>query len=154
MVNIPNYKNLEIKNIVCDYNGTIAKDGILLPEVGELFNKLQKHYALYVITADTFGTVQEQVEPFGCNIILLSSKNHTEEKANFIHSLDAEHSIALGNGNNDAAMLKAAALGIAILGDEGCSKETLFAADILCKSAKEALELLLYPKRLVATLRR
>ena len=154
MINIPNYKNLEIKNIVCDYNGTIAKDGILLPEIGELFRKLQKEFTLYVITADTFGTVKEQVEPFGCNITLLSSDNHTEEKAKFIHSLGAKHSIALGNGNNDKAMLEAAALGIAILGDEGCSKETLFAADIICKSAKEALGLLLYPKRLVATLRR
>ncbi len=154
MINIPNYKDLEIKNIVCDYNGTIAKDGILLPQIGKLFRKLQENFTLYVITADTFGTVKEQVAPFGCKITLLSSSNHTEEKAAFIRSLSAERTIALGNGNNDAAMLQTAELGIAILGAEGCSKETLLAADIICKSAQEALELFLHPKRLVATLRR
>jgi len=154
MINIPNYKDLEIKHIVCDYNGTIAKDGILLPQIGELFRKLQENFTLYVITADTFGTVKEQVAPFGCEITLLSSNNHTKEKAAFIHSLGAAQTIALGNGNNDAAMLQVAELGIAILGAEGCSKETLFAADIICKSAEEALELLLHPKRLIATLRR
>ena len=154
MIDIPNYQQLDLKYIVCDYNGTIAKDGIVLPEIGDLFAELGKTYRIFVITADTFGSVKAQVSPFGCEITILSSANHTEEKAAFIDSLGANHCVALGNGNNDAAMLKTAALGIAILGDEGCSKETLMASDIICKSAQEALELVRYPKRLIATLRR
>jgi len=154
MIEIPNYKNLDLKYIVCDYNGTIAKDGIVLPQIGELFTRLHETYKIYVITADTFGSVKEQVSPFGCEITILSSANHTEEKAMFIDSLGSTHCVALGNGNNDALMLENAELGIAILGDEGCSKETLMASDLICKSAAEALELLINSKRLIATLRR
>ncbi len=154
MITIPAYKDLDIHHIVCDYNGTIAKDGKVLQALPELFRALQAHYRLYVITADTFGTVQAEVSRFGCEVKVLSSDDHSEEKAAFIRTLGAEHCVALGNGNNDALMLKAAALGVAILGEEGCSTQTLLASDLVCKSAKEALELLLYPKRLIATLRR
>ena len=154
MIDIPNYKKLEIAHIVFDYNGTIAKDGIVLPEIKALFAQLRETYSLYVITADTFGSVKEQVSKFGCETVILSSDDHTAEKAAFIQQLGADRCIALGNGNNDAKMLETAALGIAILGDEGCSKETMLNADILCKSVYEALELLIYPKRLIATLRK
>jgi soluble P-type ATPase len=154
MIQIPNDRDLEIAYIVCDYNGTIAKDGVVLPEIEGLFKTLSKSYRIFVITADTFGSVKEQVSPFGCEIKILSSSDHTAEKAAFIEELGASACVALGNGNNDLRMLAHAALGIAVMGDEGCSKETLLAADIVCKSAAEALELLLYPKRLIATLRR
>jgi len=43
-IEIPNYKTVDLKNIVCDYNGTIAKDGKLLNGVGELFKKLTKDF--------------------------------------------------------------------------------------------------------------
>lgn len=154
MIEIPNFKNLEISNIVCDYNGTIAKDGIVLDRVKELFRELSKSYKVFVITADTFGSVQIQLDGFGAEIKILSSTDHTKEKADFINELGSENSIALGNGNNDALMIQNAAIGIAILGDEGCAKETLFNADIVCKNSIEALELMLQPKRLIATLRR
>jgi len=39
------------------------------------------------------------------------------------------------------------------MGSEGCAVETMHAADILCGSIRDAMELLIYPKRLVATLR-
>jgi soluble P-type ATPase len=40
------------------------------------------------------------------------------------------------------------------MGDEGCAKETLLSSDIVCKNIVSAMELLLKPKRLIATLRR
>ena len=120
MIEIPNFKNIEILNIVCDYNGTIAKDGIVLPQVKALFQELSKEYKLFVITADTFGSVASQLEGFGVSIKILSSKDHTNEKAEFIKELKEENSIAIGNGNNDALMIKNAGIGIAVLGDEGC----------------------------------
>jgi soluble P-type ATPase len=60
----------------------------------------------------------------------------------------------VGNGANDVDMLAEAALGIAVLGSEGLAVPALIAADVLAASIDEALELLLNPKRLVATLRR
>lgn len=154
MLEIPNFKSLNIKHIVCDYNGTIAKDGKVLPEIKALFDQLCQGYTLHVITADTFGSVQAQLEGYGAQIKILGSSDHTQEKADFVRELGADSCIAIGNGNNDALMLKTAAIGIALLGDEGCSKDTLFNADIICKSIDEALGLALETKRLIATLRR
>ena len=52
------------------------------------------------------------------------------------------------------AMLECAALGIAIMGPEGVAGITLQKADVVVPDIRSALELLLYPKRLIATLRR
>ena len=58
------------------------------------------------------------------------------------------------SGANDAKMLKAAAIGIAVLGDEGLAVEALQAADIFVHGPLEAFGLLEFPSRLVATRRR
>ena len=62
MTEIPNFKTLDIQHIVCDYNGTIAKGGLVLPQIKALFKQLSKRYTLHVITADTFGSVHKQLE--------------------------------------------------------------------------------------------
>jgi soluble P-type ATPase len=60
---------------------------------------------------------------------------------------------AVGNGLNDVPMLEAAALAIAVTGPEGASAPALAAADIVCRSIVEALDLLLDERALVATMR-
>jgi soluble P-type ATPase len=50
-------------------------------------------------------------------------------------------------------MLQAAALGIAVILQEGIAVETLVTADVVCKDIISALELLTNPLRLTATLR-
>ncbi|MDA3947263.1 MAG: haloacid dehalogenase [Helicobacteraceae bacterium] len=154
MIEIPNFKTLEITHIVCDYNGTIAKDGIVLPAIKPLFAQLCKRYTLHVITADTFGSVHAQLEGYNTQIKVLSSDDHTKEKADYITQLGSEGCGAMGNGNNDSEMLKTAAIGIAVLGDEGCSKDALINADMICQNSADALALFLETKRLIATLRR
>ncbi len=154
MIEIPHFKSLTLRHIVCDYNGTIAKDGILKEEVKSLFVKLAQHYTIYVITADTFGSVIAQVSDLPCQVTILSSTDHSQEKADFLQALDASTCIAIGNGNNDAKMLERAAIGIAVIGDEGCAKDAMLSADILSQNITQALELPLHPKRLIATLRR
>lgn len=153
-IEIPNYKNITITDIVCDYNGTIAKDGIVFPEIKRLFAQLSKDFTLHVITADTFGSVKAQLEGYGAQIKILTSSNHTKEKSDFIVALGADRCAAMGNGNNDSEMLKSAEIGIAVLGDEGCSREALLSAEIICQNSADALALFLEPKRLIATLRR
>ena len=154
MIVIPNFKTIQIKHIVCDYNGTIAKDGIVLPPIKRLFDRLNQLYTLHVITSDTFGSVANQLEGYGAEIKILSSDNHTQEKADFVSSLGSDTCVCIGNGNNDREMLRTAAIGIALLGDEGCSKDTLFSSDLVCKDIAEALSLVIETKRLIATLRR
>ncbi len=153
-ITIPNFKTLELKNIVLDYNGTIALDGVMYESVKHLIAQLSKTFHVHIITADTFGSVATQSEGLGITLKILSSSDHTQEKAEYIKELGADSCVAVGNGNNDAAMLKSAMLGIAVMGAEGCAKETLLASDILCNSIDDALSLVLHPKRLIATLRK
>ena len=75
------------------------------------------------------------------------------EKEKFVESLGAESVVAVGNGTNDNQMLKRAALGIVIVGPEGTSVRSLLAADVVVKDINDGLDMLLNPKRLVATLR-
>lgn len=153
-IEIPNFKTVALKHIVLDYNGTIAKDGLLKSDVKCLLPQLCERYRVHVITADTFGSVHKQVADFDVTVKVLKSSDHTKEKADFIKTLDAKHCAAVGNGNNDALMLEAAAIGIALVGDEGCSTATLLKSDLFCQSIEDALELFIETKRLIATLRR
>jgi soluble P-type ATPase len=153
MIKIPNFKTLHITDIVCDYNGTIATDGMLLPKVKALFTELSKEYKIHVITADTFGTVAKELDDCDVEIKILASQDHTKEKAAYIQHLGADNCVALGNGNNDKEMLLNAVLGIAIIGDEGCSKDTLLNADIFFTDITDALSAFLHTKRLIASLR-
>ncbi len=153
IIEIPNYNRLDIQHLVLDYNGTIAIDGTFKSKIASSLAALSAHCDIYVITADTFGTVEAQLEGLDVKVKILSSQDHTAEKALFIEELGAKNCVAMGNGNNDKAMLKKAELGIAIVGNEGVATQTLLSSDIVCGDILEALELLLFPKRLIATLR-
>lgn len=150
---IPNYADLEIEHIVFDYNGTLATNGALSNTTKDLLKKLCKQFKVYVITADTFGSVKQELADFNLDVVILQSSNHTQEKANFVQKLGLENCVALGNGNNDAKMLEVAKLSIAIIGKEGCATKTMLESDIVCYSIDDAIELFLNPNRLIATLR-
>lgn len=152
-ISIPNFKDLSLKHLVLDYNGTIAKDGILKDAVKERLPALSKLLNIHVITSDTFGSVQTQLKDFDIEINVLCSNDHTLEKALYIKELDAASCFAIGNGSNDNKMLKDAALSVALIGDEGCSTKTLLSSDVTCKEIADALDLLLNTNRLIASLR-
>lgn len=152
-ITVPHYGTLALRHIVLDYNGTLAKDGEALAEALALLTPLCERYRIHVITSDTFGTVHKALAAYDVTVTVLRSSDHTAEKAAYVSGLGAEACAAVGNGNNDAAMLESAALGIALIGDEGCATRTLLASDIVCKQISEALGLFLNAKRLIATLR-
>ena len=85
--------------------------------------------------------------------IATDGKISSEVKLRVLESLDPTKTVAVGNGNNDHLILKEAALGIAVLGEEGMSVMAMQDADIVVKNISEALDLFLKPKRLIATLR-
>lgn len=152
-LNIPGFGNLEIKNIVLDYNGTIAKDGVFFSELTEIINELSGSMDIYVITADTFGTVENNLSSLNVKIHKLKSDFESQEKHEFVKSLGSENTLSIGNGSNDALMLKESRVGICIMGEEGCSQKALSNSDIVIRNTKLALELLKNPQRLKATLR-
>jgi soluble P-type ATPase len=152
-IDIPGWGNMEIENVVLDLNGTLATDGKIPPEVKKKVNSLAGRVKVYVLTADTQGTVTEEILEMKVELIKIEGKDSKEGKFNFLKSLDLEKTAAMGNGNNDQLILKEAALGIAILGDEGISISAMKQADVMVKNIPDALDLLLKPKRLIATLR-
>jgi soluble P-type ATPase len=152
-IDIPGWGNMEIENVVLDLNGTLATDGKIPPEVKKKINSLAGHVKVYVLTADTQGTAKEEIRELKVELIKIEGKDSKKGKFNFLKSLDLEKTFAIGNGNNDELILKEAALGIAIVGDEGISVTALKQADIMVKNISDAFDLLLKPKRLMATLR-
>lgn len=152
-IQIPGANNLALKHIVLDFNGTMACDGELIPGVEEKLNKLAEQLEIHIMTADTFGTCRETCRGIKGAVRILTEPVGAPEKEAFVRSLGADSVAAVGNGANDSLMLKTAALGILVLETEGAAVKALVSADIVVKNINHGLDLLLNPKRLVATLR-
>jgi P-type E1-E2 ATPase len=152
-LDIPGRERLVLKNIVLDFNGTMALDGMLLPGVQERLNLLSNILDVYILTADTFGSVLSSCSLIDAKVKILKEFLGSAEKLEFIEFLGAQETAAIGNGVNDALMLQGAAIGIAVTGPEGSSTKALMAADAAVNDIITGLDLFLNPKRLVATLR-
>jgi soluble P-type ATPase len=88
-----------------------------------------------------------------CKLQVLDLKYEDFQKEKYIISLGAHQVVAMGNGNNDRMMLKTSRVGIAVCLAEGLASEAARAADIIAGSITDALDLLVHPNRLIATLR-
>jgi len=152
-IDIPGNRKLELKHIVLDYNGTIACDGDLIAGVKEHLAALADQIQIHILTADTFGRVRSSIEGIKCKLSILAPGTQDIGKLEYVKRLGLQHTVCVGNGRNDRLMLKEAALGIAVILQEGAAAETLLAADIVCCDVIAALELLTHPLRLIATLR-
>lgn len=150
---IPGFKLLRIAHLVLDYNGTLARDGKTIAGVGERLEMLAQRVSVHVLTADTFGSAEKELSGIPCKVSVISKESQAEAKALYVRNLGAGETAAVGNGRNDRIMLEEAALGIAVVQTEGCSPDALLSADVLCTSIADALDLLLNPLRLTATLR-
>jgi soluble P-type ATPase len=152
-IDIPGYRRLHFNHLVMDYNGTLAQNGAFLAGVMPRLEQLAKSLRLHVVTADTFGQAKANLAVLPCEVAILSVENQAQSKLAYIENLGRDHVVAIGNGRNDRMMLAAAALGIAVVQKEGAATETLSAADVVVSDIRSALDMLLFPKRLIATLR-
>lgn len=152
-LDIPGFGKLEINHLVLDFNGTIAFDGKILTGVKERLLSCAELARIHIITADTFGEAMKQLQGIPCKLHVIEKSDEDRQKQQYVQSLGAEYVAAIGNGNIDRKMLKAARLGIAVLGNEGCATSAIQAADIIVKDVLHGLDLLLNPLRCKATLR-
>jgi len=152
-ITIPGLQTLSIEHLVMDYNGTLARDGILLDGVRERLLNLSETIRLHVITADTFGLAKQQLVDTPCEMAILPGEHHSQAKLNYVKSLGPSKIVAIGNGRNDQLMLKEVALGIVVVQGEGAAIQTCLAADVIVTDILIGLDLLLHPKRMTATLR-
>lgn len=141
-----------IRSVVLDYNGTVARDGLLLESAAERIRTLTEHAEVFVLTADTYGTVERQCEGLGAVVRTFPRAGAALCKEEIVREL-GDGVCAVGNGFNDIRMFDAAELRIAVMEREGVCAALLPHADVLVQSPADALDLLLKPDRLRATLR-
>jgi P-type E1-E2 ATPase len=151
-IEIPGWENFAIENVVLDLNGTIATDGRISVDVKEKIKSLSQKVKVFILTVDTQGTASEEGKDIGIELVKIPTEDSKNKKFEFLKNLNLERTIVIGNGNNDQLILREAALGIAVLGDEGLSSLALKNADILVKNVSDGLDLFLKSKRLIATL--
>jgi soluble P-type ATPase len=116
--------------------------------------RLRELLEVHLLTADTHGGQAAIDVQLGLTAERLARGDERGQKARFAERLGASSVAAIGNGANDAGMLEAAALSIAVVGREGASGEAIAAANVVVVDIADALDLLLIPRRLIATLRR
>jgi soluble P-type ATPase len=150
----------ELEHAVFDVNGTLTQDGQLIPGVIERMHSLRQIVRIHLLTADTYETqgsinvsLAVDVEPkIAWKILEKKDGAEDEQKKSYVANLGTDRVAAIGNGMN-GQMLAEAKLGIAVLGPEGTAVEALTAAKIVARDALTALDLLLHPLRLKASLR-
>ena len=157
---IPGFGKRQISTILTDYSGTLSRAGKLTPGVKKRLTGLAKAVDIHVLTADTFGTAQSEIE--GCPVEFhpLQGENHHDiKKREFLKQqrLDPKHVAVLGNGNNDRLLLKAVkdagGLAIAVDNGEGCAIDAITNAHLFVVGVLNALDLLLKRTGCKATLR-
>lgn len=152
-IEIPGNNPLTLEHLVLDYNGTIACDGLIKTGVLSKLQALSETLQIHVITADTHGSVHAACSGDYIKIHVIEKSHQDKQKQNYIEQLQAKTCVAVGNGFNDAFMLKEAALGIVVMQEEGCATKTLMASDLVFTSIEDVLDSLLQPKRIIASLR-
>jgi soluble P-type ATPase len=152
-IDIPAFGQLKLKYLVCDFSGTLSVDGKLIDGVAERLGKLAGDLEIHALTADTHGTAEKTMAKLQCKLSVLDPGHQDFHKEQYVLDLGSAHVVAIGNGNNDRLMLNTARLGIAVCLAEGLATTAAANADIITTSINDALDLLLNPKRLIATLR-
>jgi P-type E1-E2 ATPase len=153
-IKVPGRDVYRLEHLVLDVNGTIAVDGQLIEGVAERLTELRDSIQIHMVTADTRGRQGTIDAQLGMEATRVSPGNEAVQKAAFVTELGSEGVCAVGNGAIDAGMLREARLAVVVLGEEGLAVEALDAADVVVPHINAALDLLLAPLRLVASLRR
>lgn len=152
-IDIPGYRLLDLRYLLLDFNGTLAVDGRLSDPVRQRLQELSAQLQIHVLTADTHGTARAECRGLPLQIQTFPGDNGMLEKLKIVDSLGREHCAAIGNGRNDTWMLSASGLSIAVMEREGMYGRLFAEADVCVHRIEDALDLLCYPKRLIATLR-
>jgi P-type E1-E2 ATPase len=153
-INIPGRGLLQLEHLVSDVNGTLAVDGVLMEGLAERIASVRDRITVHLLTADTHGKQVVIDRQLNLTATRLTGGNEQEQKRAYVQKLGSGKVIALGQGANDAAMLKEAALGICVMSQEGTATEALLSADIVVPDIFTGFDLLDKPLRIVATLRK
>jgi soluble P-type ATPase len=124
-MNIPGQGIFQIEYLVCDVNGTLAIDGVLLPGISTVIKKIQDRLKVFLITANSHAKQSIIDFELGIEAKIIQKGNESQQKKDFISQLGPEKVIAIGQGANDSEMLKEAAIGICVFSEEGTSIDAI-----------------------------
>ena len=117
---IPGWGELAIENLILDFNGTIAKDGRVMDGVKELLEKIHDQgVTIYIVTADTNGTVMEECAKLPVEVKIFDSDTVARDKRCLCQSLGCERTASIGNGKNDIQVFPVSVFSIAVIGNAG-----------------------------------
>lgn len=149
-ISVPGAGTLELEHVIMDLNGTLTNRGALIADARPRILRLSAQAQIHFVSADTFGTLGDLARSLQIDPVRVSTGH---EKLRYLNELGANRCAVVGNGANDMLALTEAALGIVVIGPEGASARALQAADCVCTDIVTALDLLLEPQALSATLR-
>lgn len=157
-IDIPGFRTLNITAVCSDYTGTLSLEGQLLHGVKRRLHELAELVEIHVVTSDTRGTARQELKGIPLELKIISGQKHDRLKNNYMKTqFDPKHTVVLGNGRNDRLWMRtvkeSGGLSIAIDAGEGCAVEAMTNADIFLIGSTSALDLLLDPDRIKATLR-
>jgi soluble P-type ATPase len=156
LIEIPGFGSREIRTIVSDFTGTLARGGRIAPGVRKKLLTLLDRVDLQIMSSDSFATAAKELKGI-VKPKLLGGKRHDIEKQDYVKGFDLPHVAAFGNGNNDRLLLKtvkeAGGMAIAVDNGEGCAIDALVNAHVFIVGAANALNLLLEVRSCKATLR-
>ena len=144
---------------------SVANDLVIVLDGTQYFRSDRLHCPQCHVTHHTNGKISYHhslitpalVKPGRTDAIALAPEfirsDDGAEKAERVRTMGPEEVIAVGNGRNDLPMLQVAGLSVAVVGPEGAAAGLLQAADVVTRTITEALDLILHPLRLKATLR-
>jgi P-type E1-E2 ATPase len=148
----PGQSNLEIEFILVDFDGTLASDRRVHPKAKDKINLLSKRSKIYILTKEEKESAEEILKRVKAETIYLKEGEASQQKLDLLRQLGAARTVAIGNGVDDVPMIEEAGLGIAVMGKEGTSSETMKKADLVFMNILDALDFLLKPLRQKATL--
>ncbi|MEA4924971.1 MAG: ATPase P [Syntrophomonadaceae bacterium] len=140
-------------SLILDLNGTLTVDGCLIEGVNSRLQELKTVLQIYLVTSDTLGSGSSIADDLGIPIIKVGRAGGGADKLDFLNKIGAEQTAVIGNGYNDRLILENAGFAIAVAGPEGCCTQALIKADLVVTNILDALDLLLKPLRIIATLR-
>ena len=120
---IPGRGEYKFEHLVLDLNGTLTLDGKIIEGVSDRLGLLRKTIDVLVVTADTRGKAQELGQSLRVKIHKVKPGDEQAQKLKLVQELGKDTTVSIGNGSNDALMLKESILGICVLGSEGTSFE-------------------------------
>ena len=153
-ITIPGKRNYTIENLILDLNGTIALDGTIIKGVRKKLALLSQKLDVIVVTADTNKNAERLLRDLPVTVYTIEEAEENNQKLGVVLQKGKNNTISIGNGCNDVSMLRESAIGICTVGGEGASAEAMIASDLVIPTINDALDLLLKPHRLKATLRK